>query len=127
MTQALTTTREPVLVDSNGGIFKSKLRMHLARFHATPTRIVCFKKSTFWMMFGALGLILSRGATGKQFAELEYSRIASVIRTKHGFNKKVLEVKMDDGATHKITVDKFDEMAAKLREVLGDRCQIAAA
>lgn len=121
MTQALTTTSEPVLIRSNGGIFKSKLRMQFARFELTPTKIVCYRKSNLFLLFGALGMILARSAKGKRADELELARIASVARGKFGLNKKILDVTMNDGSTHRLTIDEFDPFAARLRESVGER------
>ncbi|KAB2895903.1 MAG: hypothetical protein F9K40_15500 [Kofleriaceae bacterium] len=119
MSTALTTTSEPVLATTNGGIFKSKLRMHFARFDLTSTRIACYQKSSLWMAFGALGLILSRFTAGKRTLELELGKIASIARGKHGFNKNILDVTMQDGAKHRFSLDRFDEFTAQLRDQLG--------
>ena len=119
MTTALTTSTELVLATSNGGIFKSKLRMHFARFDLTATRIACYQKSSIWLAFGALGILISRYTAGKRTLELELGTVASIARGKHGFNKKILDVTMTDGAKHRLSIDRFDEFTAQLREQLG--------
>lgn len=119
MTTALTTTTEPVLATSNGGIFKSKLRMHFARFDLTATRIACYQKSSIWLAFGVLGVLISRYTAGKRTLELELGRVAGISRGKHGFNKNILELTMQDGAKHRLSVDRFDEFTALLRDQLG--------
>ncbi len=119
MTTALTTTTEPVLATSNGGIFKSKLRMHFARFELTATRIACYQKSSLWLAFGALGVLISRYTAGKRTLDLELGRVAAISRSKHGFNKNILEITMNDGAKHRLSVDRFDEFTAQLRDQLG--------
>ncbi|MBE7452440.1 MAG: hypothetical protein HS111_27230 [Kofleriaceae bacterium] len=117
MSHALTTT-EPVLATTHGGLFKSKLRMQLGRFELTPQRVVYYQKSTLFLLFGALGMLLSRYAAGTRALDLELVRIAAVARGKHGFNKNILDVTMSDGTRHRISLDRFDEFTAQLREQL---------
>lgn len=112
---ALTTTTEPVLASTNGGIFKSKLRMHFARFDLTSSRIVTYHKSSLWLAFGAIGLLISRYTAGKRTLELELSQIASTERGKHGFNKNILEITMKDGTKHRLSLDHYDDFTAQLR------------
>ena len=112
---ALTTTSEPVLASTNGGIFKSKLRMHFARFDLTSSRIVTYQKSSLWLAFGALGIILSRYTAGKRTLELELAKIASTERGKHGFNKNILDITMKDGTKHRLSLDHYDDFTAQLR------------
>ena len=126
-TQALTTSTSPVLASSNGGLFKSKLRVQLGRFDLTADRVVYYQKSTLWMMFGALGLILSRFSSGRRALELELSRIAGLARGKHGFNKRILDVTMTDGTSHRLSIDRYDELTAQLREQLGRRARLEPA
>lgn len=113
---------EPVLTTSNGGMFRSKWRLQFGRFELTSSRIIFYKRSNFWMMFGALGMLLSRGTSGKRALDLELSQIASAVRSKHGFNKNVLEVTMSDGTTHRLSVDKYDAFVAPL----GDKVRATA-
>lgn len=113
---------DPVLAASNGGMFASKWRLQLGRFELTATRIIFYKRSGFWMLFGALGLLLSRGTSGKRALDLEVSKITSAVRTKHGFNKNVLEVTMADGVKHRLSIDKYDAFVAPL----GDKVRAAA-
>jgi hypothetical protein len=114
-TQALAPAQ--VLVSSNGGLFKSKFRMYFGRYELTPTHLVWYQRSNFWLMFGALGVLLSRGSSGKRARDFEVRAIAKAERGKHGFNKKVLDLTMTDGTSARITVDKFDELVTRLREL----------
>lgn len=105
---------ETVLATSNGGMFASKWRLQFGRFELTSTRIVFYKRSNFWMMFGALGVLLSRRTAGKRALDLELAQITDAVRSKHGFNKNVLEVTMSDGVKHRLAVDKYDAFVAPL-------------
>jgi hypothetical protein len=125
-THALTTTTAPVLVTTNGGLFKSKFRMHLGRFELTHDRIVYYQKSFFFMMFGALGLLLSRYSPGKRTLDIELSRIASLARGKHGFNKNILDLTLTDGSTHRLSLDRYDDFTAQLRDQLSRRAPLTA-
>jgi hypothetical protein len=113
---------EQVLTTSNGGMFQSKWRLSFGRLELTPSRIVFYKRSSFWMMFGALGVLLSRTTAGKRHLDLELSQIADAVRSKHGFNKNVLEVTMQDGTKHRFSVDKYDAFVAPL----GERVRVRA-
>jgi hypothetical protein len=123
--QALSVV-EPVLFQSNAGLFVSKRRMVFARVELTGTRIVVYKKSAVWTMFGLIGLLIAMKLPGKRALELEYAAIAKVARGKYGFNKKILDVTMQDGATHRLSIDHFDEVAARLRDLLGAAVPFAA-
>ncbi|HUQ05359.1 MAG TPA: hypothetical protein VM261_22810 [Kofleriaceae bacterium] len=114
MSTALSVTTEPVIATTNGGLFKSKLRMHFARFDLTSSRIVTYQKSSLWLAFGALGIIISRYTAGKRTLEIELSKVATIARGKHGFNKNILDVTMHDGAKHRLSLDRFDEFTAQL-------------
>jgi hypothetical protein len=114
---------EPVLATSNGGLFAGKWRLQFGRFEVTSTRIIFYKRSSFWMMFGALGMLLSRTTAGKRHLDLELSKITDAVRTKHLMNKNVLEVTMADGAKHRFSVDSFDALVAPL----GGKVRVAQA
>ena len=114
MSTALTTTTEPVIASTNGGLFKSKLRMHFARFDLTSSKIVTYQKSSIWLAFGALGILISRYTSGKRTLEIELSKVATLARGKHGFNKNILDITMSDGAKHRLSLDRFDEFTAQL-------------
>ncbi len=105
---------ETVLASSNGGMFKGKWRLQFGRFELTSTKIIFYKRSSFWMMFGALGVLLSRTTSGKRFLDLDLAQIKDAVRTKHMLNKNVLEVTMADGAQHRFSVDSFDAFVAPL-------------
>jgi hypothetical protein len=100
--------------------------MTFARIELTSTRLVVYKKSPIWAAFGVLGLLIARALPGKRGPELELSAIASVARGKYGFNKKILDVTMKDGTAYRLTVDRFDEMSARLRDLLGSGVRFAA-
>lgn len=118
---ALATTASSIIAASNGGRFKSKFRMYFGRLELTADRITYYEKSAVWLMFGALGMLLSRYAAGKRHTELELGRVATVTRGKHGFNKKILDIKTTDGATHRFMVDQYDAFIAALDEQLARR------
>lgn len=117
------TTADPVLAASNGGLFKSKLRMQLGRFELTADRIVYYQKSTLWLLFGALGMILSRYTAGKRALDVELSRIAATSRGKHGFNKNILDLTLTDGTTYRCSIDRYDEFTAQLQAQLARRAR----
>ena len=120
-THALATTPSPVIATSHGGRFKSKLRVFFGRFELTSDRVIYYEKSSLWLMFGALGALLSRYSSGKRHTELELSRIASTARGKFGFNKNILDVTMTDGTSHRFTIERYDEFTAALNEQLARR------
>lgn len=113
MSTALATT-EPVIASTNGGLFKSKLRMHFARFDLTSSKIVTYQKSSIWLAFGALGILISRYTSGKRTLEIELAKVSTLARGKHGFNKNILDITMADGAKHRLSLDRFDEFTAQL-------------
>lgn len=114
MTHALVPT-DNVLSASNGGVFKSKFRMQPGRFELTPSHIIYYKKSSFWMAFGLIGVLVLRGQKGTRDFEIELHKIASIERGKHGFNKNILDLTLVDGSKHRITVERFDEFSERLR------------
>jgi hypothetical protein len=123
--QALSVV-EPVLLQSHGGLFVSKRRMAWARIELTSTRLVVYKKSIWLTGFGLIGALIARSMKGSRTLDLDLGAITQIARGKYGFNKKILDVTMKDGATHRITVDRFDEMVARLREAAGPAVKIAA-
>jgi hypothetical protein len=126
MSTALATTSEPVLASSHGGLFKSKFRMHLGRFELTSNRITYYQKSTLWLMFGALGMILSRYTAGKRALDIDLGRIATLARGKYGFNKKILDITMADGTSHRLTIDRYEEFTNQLREQIARHAHLDA-
>ncbi len=118
---------DPVLSSSNGGVFKSKFRMLPGRFELTSSRIVFYKKSSFWMAFGLIGVLVLARLSGKRDREIELHRIAGLARGKYGFNKKILDLTLVDGATLRLTVDNFDEFSERLRAELARRATVTAA
>jgi len=121
------TVVEPVLAKSRGAQIMSKFKAHLGRLELTSTRLVFFRASKFWLMFGALGMILGARSGGTRAIDVELSRIAGIARGKHGFNKKVLELTLSDGTTHRLSVDRYDELVARLREQLAARSRVEPA
>jgi len=126
MNQQALTVVEPALFQSQGGLFLSKRRMVFATIELTATHLVVYRKSMLWLFFGAIGALLSRGARGKRALELPVASIASVARGKYGFNKKILDVTMTDGKTHRISIERFDELCTQLRAQLGAGVKFAA-
>lgn len=126
MNQQALTVVEPVLFKSHGGLFVSKRRMAWAGIELTSARLVVYKKSIWLTGFGLIGALIARSMQGTRTLDLELGAIASIARGKYGFNKKILDVTMRNGTTHRITVDRFDEMVARLRDALGPAVSIAA-
>jgi hypothetical protein len=133
---ALVAPTDPLLYQCSGGRFRGKFRMYFGRFEVTPTRLVYFEHSAWWQPFGALGMLLARSARGKRAAEFDHAQIRSFARGKFGLNKKILDLTMTDGTTHRFSIDKFDELIALLRDLIarggrrvddlgGDRWQVA--
>ncbi len=118
---ALATTASSVIAASSGGRFKSKFRMYFGRFELTASSVVYYEKSGLWLMFGALGMLLSRYAAGKRHTEIELGTIKTIARGKHGFNKNILDVTLNDGTSHRFTIDQYDAFTAALREQLARR------
>ncbi|MBX3158675.1 MAG: hypothetical protein KF773_22090 [Deltaproteobacteria bacterium] len=117
MTQQQALSPAQILFTSNGGLFRSKWRVHFGRYELTPTHLIWYQRSSFWLAFGALGMLLSRGTSGKRARDFELRAIAKAVRGKHGVNKKILDLTLTDGTTARLSVDKFDELVARLREL----------
>jgi hypothetical protein len=66
-------------------------------------------------------MLLARRAKGKLALSIDLAQIRSVARGKYGVNKKILDVTVADGQTHRLMVDDFDRFAAALREQLAGR------
>lgn len=115
---ALTPTAEPVLATSNGGLIKGKMNVVFGRVELTARAVVFHQRSRLWMMFGLLGALLSMRSRGKRALELELTAISQLARGKYGLNKKILDVTMADGSTHRLMVDKYDDFTAQLRDQL---------
>ena len=126
MNQQALTVVEPVLLQSHGGLFVSKRRMAFARIELTSTRLVVYKKSIWLTGFGLIGVLIARSMKGTKTLDLDLGAITGIARGKYGFNKKILDVTMKDGATHRITVERFDEMVGRLRDVAGLAVRAAA-
>lgn len=114
MTNALVST-DPVLSSSNGLFVKGKLKVLPGRFELTPSRIIYYQKSRFWMAFGLIGALVLRGQKGTRAMEIQLHQITSIERTRYGFNKNILDVTLADGTKHRIGIEKFDQFSEQLR------------
>ncbi len=118
---ALTTTPPPPLATSPGGLIAGKLNVRLGRVELTHHELRVLTPNRFFMMFGLIGMLLARRAKGKLALTVELSHVRTVARGKYGMNKKILDLTLADGATHRIMVDDFDRFGAALREQLAGR------
>ena len=112
---------EPVLAQTNGLIIRGKLNVRMGRYELTGSHLTFFMRSRIFMMFGALGALLSFLSKGKQELVIELSQITSIARSKYGLNKKILDVTLADGKVHRLGLDKFDDFTAALRDQLTRR------
>jgi hypothetical protein len=127
MTEALQTT-EPVIAESRGGYFKSKLRMFQGRAELTARGLIWYQSSIWWQMFGFIGALLAMKG-GKRAFELDLTQIQGLTRAKFGLNKNILDVTMADGTTHRFSLAKYDAFTGELTNQLaklGRPLQIAA-
>ena len=133
--QALVVQPAP-LATSNASHLVSRFRAYPGRIELTAPHLVFYQRSRLWLMFGALGMILSRLTAGRRAFDLELARVATIARGTFGLNKKILELTMADGTGHRFAVERYDELAAALRDQLArhknlrpdgaDRWQISA-
>jgi hypothetical protein len=121
---ALTTTSAPVLVTSHGGIIRGKLKVDLGRVELTPKAIVFYRRNKLWYMFGLIGMLIAARTSGKRALDIDLGAITELARGKYGFNKKVLDLTLADGTAYRITVDKFDDFTAQLRDQLARRGKV---
>ncbi len=117
---------DPILFESTGGRFKGKFRVNFGRTQLTPRALLYYEKSFWWTMFGAIGMLLSRGAKGKLALSLEYANMQKLERKKFGLNNKIVEITMADGATHKLIVDKFDDFIERVRGQVPQQVAVTA-
>lgn len=115
MTTALTTTDAPPLARTNGGLIAGKLNVRLGKVELTARELRVMTPSRFFMMFGLIGMLLARRSKGKLALSIDLARVRSVARGKYGVNKKILDITVDDGQTHRIMVDDFEAFADALR------------
>ena len=118
-TARTSTSAESVLFESPGGLLKGRHLDTTGRFELTASRIVYYRQSPLWLMFGLIGALLGRRTTGKRVLELEFARIASIARGKYGLSKKILNFKMTDGSEHRLSIEKFDQFVEKLTATSG--------
>src|SRR5688572_13058400 len=124
MSNALTVS-DPVLARFHGGVIRGKLNAHYARFELEHDRLAVYQHSRFLVAFGLIGLLIMRRLKGRLVNVLEFSKIATIGRGKFGFNKKILDVTMADGTTHRFNLD--DTSAARIRAQIGQRARLVEA
>lgn len=110
------TVQVPATVKFHGGILRSTLRVHYARFEVAPDQLVVYQHSRWLMGMGLIGLLLARKLQGKRAIEISFGDIENIGRGKFGLNKKVLEVTMKDGTLHRFSLD--DDASMKIRELV---------
>jgi hypothetical protein len=117
MTQALV----PVLFQTRGMVILGKLRVHPVRYELHADRIVIYKQSRILLGLGLIGLLLAAKMRGKHYLDLELSQIRRYGRGKYGLNKRVLDVTLADGTTHRLIIDKFEPFVDCLSQQLAAR------
>jgi|SRR5579862_1249757 len=128
MTQALQST-DPVLAESRGGYFKSKLRMFQGRAELTARQLIWYQASMWLQMLGFIGALLSLRPKKRTF-ELDLANITGLAHGKFALAKNLLDVTMADGTTYRFQFAKFDEFTGELKSQLaklGRPLEIAAA
>lgn len=114
---ALTTNPAP-LATSFGGIIAGKLNVRVGKVALTSRALEVRVMSRLFMMFGLVGVLIGRKTAGKLALTIELASIRAVARGKYGINKKILDVTVDGGVTHRVMVDDFDRFTAALRTQL---------
>src|SRR5258705_12451776 len=120
MTNALTNV-DPVLAASRGLLIVAKLRVWQGRFELTREQLVFYRFPRWVTMFGLIGLLFARSIRGTRELELPLAKIATIVRGAYGLDKKGMNIKMVDGTVHRISVERFDELAARLDDAMGGR------
>ncbi|MBK9031071.1 MAG: hypothetical protein IPL61_07005 [Myxococcales bacterium] len=115
---ALVATAPAPLALSNGGLIAGKLNVRLGKVELTASELRVRTISRVYQMFGLIGMLLGRRAKGTLALTIDLGRVRTVARGKHGLNKKILDVTVDDGQTHRVIVDDFDRFGAALRDQL---------
>ncbi len=127
MTDTALTTTEPVLFETDGGHFKGKLRMYGGRFELTARQLIFYQRSYWFQMFGLIGALLGMKSKGKRALEIELRQIRGLARGKFGLNKKILDVTLADGSEVRLSIAKYDELTARLREQISLHAQLVDA
>ena len=120
MTQALIVT-EAVLFQTRGMLILGKLRVHPVRYELQSDRIVVWKQPRILLGLGVLGLLFAAKMRGKRHLDIDLSQIRRYARGKYGLNKRVLDVTLADGTTHRLIVDKFEPFVDGLSQQLTAR------
>ena len=121
LSTALVPAAPTPIATTPGGVIISKLNVRLGRVELTAGELRVMAMSKFWMAFGVIGLLIGRKTRHKPVLTVDLGRVKAVARGKHGFNKKVLELTLEDGAVHRVMVDDFDPFGAVLRDQLAQR------
>jgi hypothetical protein len=111
----------PAIATSRGALIVSALRVHPGRWELTRHQLVFHQFSRWLGGLGLLGVFFMKYARGTKALELDLPKIATITRGRYGRNKRVMDVTMVDGTVHRIVVDNFDEVAARLHDAMGGR------
>ncbi len=118
---ALTTTTPAPIARSHGGLIAGKLNVRLGKVELTASELRVMTISRAYQMFGLIGALLGRRAKGTLALTIDLGRVRTVARGKYGFNKKILDLTVEDGQTHRVMVEDFDRFGAALRDQLATR------
>lgn len=121
LSTALVPAAPTPLATSAGGLIISKLNVRLGKVELTAGELRVMAMSKFWMAFGVIGMLLGRKSKHKPVLTVDLGRVKAVARGKHGFNKKIFELTLEDGAVHRVMVDDFDRFGGVLRDQLAQR------
>jgi hypothetical protein len=111
----------PAIATSRGALIISTLRVRPGRWELTRHQLVFHQFSRWLGALGLIGVFLMKYARGSRALALDLPKIATITRGSYGRNKRVMDVTMVDGAVHRIVVDNFDEIAARLHDAMGGR------
>ncbi|WP_143306884.1 hypothetical protein [Chitinophaga vietnamensis] len=100
--------QETVLYKKGAVLLKNKWQGKQGTVYLTSERIVFeAKPMLMFALFGIIGYLLTRSKKAKEFALTD---VVNMTRTKHGFNKNVMDFELLDGTTTRIALaGKFDE------------------
>ena len=92
--------------------------VRLGKVELTASELQVRTISRAYQMFGLIGMLHGRRAKGTLALTIALGRVRTVSRGKYGLNKKILDITVDDGQTHRIIVDDFDRFGDALRAQL---------
>ncbi|MBL8625139.1 MAG: hypothetical protein JNK64_27765 [Myxococcales bacterium] len=118
---ALTTTAPAPIAKSHGGLIAGKLNVRFGKVELTASELRVLTISRAYQMFGLIGMLLGRRAKGTLALTIDLGRVRTVARGKYGLNKKILDLTVEDGQTHRVMVEDFDRFGAALRDQLAAR------